>query len=66
MDVFKNILIPTNPPCAGWREARGADEPRNVDRKTPPVPVFCPARSLKDVPAKTYPFKVVKRFWEIT
>ena len=65
---MENILIPTNPDCAGWRErgARGADEPRNVDRKTPPVPVFCHARSSKNVPAKTYPLKVVKRFWEIT
>ena len=45
---------------------RGTDEPRNVDRKTPPVPVFCHARSPENVPAKTYPLKVVKRFWEIT
>ena len=45
---------------------RGTDEPRNVDRKTPPVPVFCHARSPESVPAKTYPLKVVKRFWEIT
>ena len=44
----------------------GADESRNVDRKTPPVPVFCHARSSKNVPAKSYPLKVVKRFWEIT